>query len=152
MSGAIRQSELFAGNDWMVLYKAFSQVNLNAYDFDTIRAAMVSYIQQNYPEDFNDWINSSEFVAILDLLAYTGQSLAFRMDINARENFIDIARRRESVLRLARFLSYNSHRNLPASGLVKIVSIQTTDDVYDSNGKNLSNINVNWGDISNSNW
>lgn len=152
MSQTVRQSELFAGNDWTVLYQAFSQINFNAYDFNSIREAMVDYIQTNYPEQFNDWINSSEFVSLLDLLAYLGQSLAFRMDLNTRENFIDIARREESVLRLARFLSYNPRRNKAATGLAKIVSIKTTNNITDSFGENLGGKTINWNDASNPKW
>ena len=92
-----RQKQLFAAEDWQVIYTAFTQVNFNAYDFNTIRNAMVEYIRLNYPEDFNDWIESSEFVSIIDLLAYLGQSLALRMDLNTRENFLDTAQRRESI-------------------------------------------------------
>lgn len=152
MSQAIRQSELFAGNDWLAVYKAFTEVNLNAFDFDSIREAMTDYIRRNYPEDFNDWIESSEFIAILDLLAYLGQSLAFRTDINARENFLSTARRRESVLRLARFLSYNAKRNYPLRGLAKLTEIKTTQDVYDSAGRNLNNQIIKWDDANNPDW
>jgi hypothetical protein len=152
MAQALRQSELFAGNDWLALYRAFTEVNLNAFDFASIRASMVEYIRRNYPEDFNDWIESSEFVAIIDLLSYLGQSLAFRTDINARENFLDVARRRESVLRLARSLSYNAKRAYPARGLVKLVEIKTSEDVYDSSGRNLNNVTIRWDDANNPNW
>lgn len=152
MSQSQRQSELFAGQDWTAIYRAFSEVNLNAYDFDTIRSSMKDYIQRNYPEDFNDWSESSEFVAIMDLLAYLGQALAFRMDINARENFMDIARSRESVLRLARFLSYSPKRNLPAKGLVKLTEIRCTQDLVDSQGLNLNNVVIRWDDPNNPNW
>jgi hypothetical protein len=152
MSQSNRQSELFAGNDWLAAYRAFTEVNLNAFDFNTIRSAMVEYIRRNYPEDFNDWIESSEFVALIDLLAYLGQSLAFRTDINARENFLDAARRRESILRLARSLSYNAKRNYPARGLVKLTEIRSTFDVYDSTGRNLNNIAIRWDDPNNPDW
>lgn len=152
MSQSKRQSELFAGNDWTAIYKAFSEVNLNAFDFDTIRSSMVTYIRQNYPEQYNDWVVQSEFVAILDLVAYLGQSLAFRMDLNARENFIDLARKRENVLRLARFLSYNPRRNIPASGMLKITAVKTTESLYDSDGKSINNTKVTWNDTSNDNW
>lgn len=152
MAQAIRQSELLAGNDWLAIYRAFTEVNLNAFDYTSIRESMVDYIRRNYPEDFNDWIESSEFVAIIDLLAYLGQSLAFRMDINARENFLDLARRRESVLRIARSLSYNAKRNYPARGLAKLTEIRTTHDVYDSNGRNLNNTLIRWDDPTNPDW
>jgi hypothetical protein len=152
MGQQVRQSNLFAGNAWQVLYQSFNQVNFNAYDFDTIRAAMVDYVRFFYPEDFNDYINSSEFIALIDLLAYLGQSLAFRMDLNTRENFIDNAQRRESLLNLARFLSYVPSRNLCASGLVKLLSVQTSDDIIDSMGNNLSNQVINFNDPNNPDW
>lgn len=152
MSAIVRQSELFAGQDWTAIYKAFTEVNLNAFDFDTIRSSMKDYMQRNYPEDFNDWIESSEFVALLDLMAYLGQSLAFRMDIDARENFMELARARESVLRLARFLSYAPRRNFPARGLVKLTEIRVSQDVFDSAGNNLNNVVILWDDPNNPNW
>jgi hypothetical protein len=152
MSQAIRQNELFAAEDWKVIYRAFSDVNFNAYDFDSIRESMLQYIRLNFPEDFNDWIESSEFIALIDLLAYLGQSLAFRMDLNSRENFIDTAERRESILRLARLISYNPRRNLPATGLVKIQQVMTDESLFDSNGVNLANTPVVWNDADNPDW
>jgi hypothetical protein len=148
----LRQSQLFAAEDWRVIYTAFTQVNFNAYDFPTIRNAMVDYIRLNYPEDFNDWIESSEFVALIDLLAYLGQSLAFRMDLNTRENFIETATRRESIFRLARMLSYQPQRCIPASGLIKITSVVTDKPLYDSAGINLQNITIVWNDQNNPDW
>lgn len=69
MAQVIRQSNLFAAEDWRVLHRAFTEINFNAFDFDTIRAALVEYIRINFPEDFNDFVESSEFVALIDLLA-----------------------------------------------------------------------------------
>lgn len=149
---ATRQTNLLVAEDWTVVYKAFQQVNFTSYDFDSIRTALVEYIRINFPEDFNDWIESSEFVAIIDLIAYLGQSLAFRMDLNTRENFLDTAESRESVLRLARMLSYTPQRNYPAFGLVKITGVQTDEPVIDSENRNLSGINVEWNSVTNPDW
>ena len=144
MAQAQRQDNLFAAEDWKAVYQSFRNADFKAYDFDTLRDAMISYVRLNYPEDFNDWIQSSEFVALIDLVAFLGQNLAFRIDLNSRENFIDTAERKESVLRLARFLSYNPKRNLAGSGLLKIKSIKTTENVMDSQGNNLANAVVQW--------
>ena len=152
MSQAIRQSNLFAAEDWRKIYRAFLQVNFVSYDFDTIRASLVEYIRQNYPEDFNDFIESSEFIAIVDLLAWLGESLAFRVDLNVRENFIDTAERRESILRLAQLLSYTPKRNIAAEGFLKITSVRTNADVFDSNGNNLNGIRIDWNDPNNPDW
>jgi hypothetical protein len=147
-----RQSQLFAAEDWRVIYTAFTQVNFAAYDFNTIRSAMVDYIRINYPENYNDWIESSEFVALIDLLAYLGQSLAFRIDLNTRENFLDTATRRESVFRLARMLSYQPRRSYPANGKIKITSVVTNQPVVDSMGRNLQNVKILWNDQNNADW
>ncbi len=117
MTQTIRQENLFAAENWQSVYQSFRNADFKAYDFDTLRTAMIDYIRTNYPEDFNDWIQSSEFVALIDLVAFLGQNLGFRIDLNSRENFIDTAERKENVLRLARFLSYNPKRNIGAQGL-----------------------------------
>ena len=52
MAQGARQSSLFAAEDFTVAYESFAQANLQAYDFDTIRTAMVNYIRTNYPENF----------------------------------------------------------------------------------------------------
>ena len=147
-----RQRQLFAAEDWQVLYQAFTQVNFNAYDFNTIRTALITYIQLTYPEDFNDWIESSEFVAIIELLSYVGTTLALRMDLNTHENFLDTAQRRESIFRLAQMLSYQPQRCLTSVGYLKITQIVTNQAVYDSNGTNLQNIPINWNDQNNQDW
>lgn len=144
-----RQQSLFAAEDWKVAYKAYSQVDFQAYDFDTMRSAMVNYIRTNFPENFNDYIESSEFIAIIELLAYLSQSLAFRMDLNSRENFLETAERRDSVYKLARMLGYNPKRNVAASGLLKITALRTSESLVDSQGTNLQNRTVYWDDSNN---
>ena len=152
MSTTDRQNRLLLAEDWKTIYQSFKYADFQSYDFENLRRTMINYIRENYPEDFNDYIESSEYLALIDLIAFLGQNLAFRTDLNARENFIETAERRESVLRLARLLSYNPKRNVPASGLLKIESISTTEDIFDSNGNNLSGQSVLWNDGTNPDW
>lgn len=148
----LRQNDLFLGEDWRVIYETFTNVNFKSYSFDSIKRSMIDYIRQNYPEDFNDWTENSEFIMIVDLLAYLGESLAYRVDLNARDNFIDTSERRESILRLAKMLSYNPKRNIAASGKVKIRQVKTTQIVNDSRGVNLQNRTILWNDPQNPDW
>ena len=152
MATTERQNRLLVAEDWRKIYTAFQQAEFKSYDFETIRRTMVAYLRENYPDDFNDYVESSEYVALLDLIAYIAQSLSFRVDLNARENFLETAERRDSVLRLARLINYNAKRNLPATGLLKFDSVTTTEDVTDSSGTNLSNVTVSWNDGTNSNY
>ena len=84
-----------------------------------------------YAEDYNDFIESSEFIALIDLIAFQAQSLAFRTDLNARENFLETAERKDSVLRLVKQLNYTPNRNKSANGLLKIQSINTSENIFD---------------------
>ena len=145
-------SQLLVGEDWKKIYQSFRNADFKSYDFETLRRTMISYLQENYPEDFNDFIDSSEYIALIDLIAYLGQNLSFRIDLNARENFLETAQRRDSILRLAQLISYRPKRNTPASGFLKVTAISTTDSVIDSNGNNLANTTIGWNDATNSNW
>ena len=152
MSSTDRQNRLLVAEDWKRIYQSYRNADFKSYDFDNLRRTMINYLRQNYPEDFNDYIESSEYLALIDLIAFLGQNFAFRNDLNARENFLELAERRESVLRLARMLSYNPKRNQAANGLLKIESVQTSEEVRDSNNLNLAKQTVIWNDPSNSNW
>jgi len=152
MSVTTRQNKLLVTEDWKKIYQSFRNADFQSYDFENLRRTMIDYIRQNYPEDYNDYIESSEYLALIDLIAFLGQSIAFRVDLNARDNFLELAERRESVLRLARMLSYNAKRCVSASGLLKFTTVQTTENILDSNGRNLANQTVVWNDPSNPNW
>jgi hypothetical protein len=152
MATITRQTSLLVAEDWTKLYQTFRNADFKSYDFETLRKSMVDYLRTYYPEDFNDFIESSEFIALIDLIAFLGQSLAFRGDLNARENFMDTAQRRDSILKLAKLISYNPKRNNNAHGYLKFDSVSTTETVYDSSGINLSGLVINWADSGNDNW
>jgi len=152
MSSIDRQNNLLITEDWKKIYQSFKNADFQSYDFENLRRTMITYLRTNYPEDFNDYIESSEYLALVDLIAFLGQSIAFRVDLNARENFLELAERRDSVLRLARLISYNAKRNIPAKGLLKFTTVRTTETVVDSNGRNLAGQVITWNDPSNANW
>ena len=152
MATSSRQSALFGVNDWKAIYQTFNQADFRSYDYETLRKSFIDYLRAYYPETFNDYIESSEFIALLDVMAFMGQGLAFRNDLNARENFIDTAERRDSVIKLANLVSYTPKRNLEAQGYLKVTSVRTTQNIIDLNGFNLGNVPVLWNDPANPNW
>ena len=152
MATSSRQSSLFGVNDWKAIYQTFSQADFRSYDYETLRKSFIDYLRLYYPENFNDYVESSEFIALLDVMSFMGQGLAFRNDLNARENFIDTAERRDSVVKLANLVGYTPKRNTCAEGYLKIQTIRTTENILDANGQNLSNVPATWNDPGNSNW
>jgi hypothetical protein len=142
----------YAAESWDKVYTAFQQINFTSYDYDTVKESLLQYLQIYHAEDYNDFIESSELVAILELFAYAAELMAYRTDAVAHENFISTAQRKQSVLRLAKLISYSASRNIPARGLVKLNSIRTAESVFDSLGNNLANQTITWNDPNNSNW
>jgi hypothetical protein len=152
MAKTTRQTAVFGVEDWKRIYQTYREADFQSYDFETLRKSFVDYLRLYYPETFNDYVESSEFIAMLDVMAFMGQALAFRTDLNTRENYLDTAERRDSVVKLANLVSYTPKRNTEASGYLKVFSIQTTENIVDYNGINLSNITVNWADPTNFDW
>jgi len=152
MATTSRQTAIFGVEDWKKIYQSYQEADFQSYDFETLRKSFVDYLRIYYPETFNDYIESSEFIALLDVMAFMGQSLAFRTDLNTRENYLDTAERRDSVVKLANLVSYTPKRNTEASGFLKVFSISTTENITDYNGINLANLTINWADPTNLNW
>jgi len=144
--------EISKAESWEQVYEAFQQINFTAFDYDTVKASLVEYTKIYHPESFNDYIESSEYIIIIEAFAYIAELLSYRIDMNAHENFITTAQRKQSILRLATMLSYNPSRNIPARALVKMTSVTTTEVVYDSRGTNLANVRIIWNDSNNPDW
>ena len=152
MAITTRQTAIFGVEDWKQIYQTYREADFQSYDFETLRKSFVDYLRLYYPETFNDYIESSEFIALLDVIAFMGQALAFRTDLNTRENYIDTAERRDSVVKLANLVSYTAKRNIAAEGYLKVFSVVTTENVFDYQGINLANLTVNWADPTNPDW
>ena len=72
MSQTKRLSQLNAAESWLNNYRDLVNADFKAYDFESLREALLDHIQVNYGEDFNDFINSSEYVALVDLISFPG--------------------------------------------------------------------------------
>lgn len=151
MTSISRQNTLFVAEDWRRIYEALSNIDFTAYDQDSLREAVMEYIKITYPDEFSDWIGSSEFIIKLDVLTYFAQSLSYRIDLNTRENFLSTAERRDSLLRLAYNIAYKVNRTQAATGELKITSIRTTQRLLDLDDNPISGT-IKWNDTSDQDW
>lgn len=129
-----------------------SVVNFVAGDFSTLKDAIRRYIALQNPENYNDWAESSEVGMFANGLAYLGESLHYRVDLNAHDIFPSTTERRQSLLNFAKMLSYSPKRNIGALGIAKLISIQTSQSVRDTAGNLLKDVPIVWNDASNKNW
>lgn len=142
----------YSAETWDKIYEAFGAVSFVSYDFDSIKQSLIDYTKTYYPEQFNDYIQSSEFIAMLEMFAYIAEQLAYRVDMVSHENFITTAQRKQSILRLAKLISYKATRNIPVRGLVKFNSVLTSERILDSRGVDLAGLTISWNDPNNPNW
>ncbi len=149
MSALQRQNTLFVSEDWIRIYNAIQNVEFRAYDFDNLVSAILNHLRDVFPEEFNDWIASSEFIMKVEVLAWLSQNIAFRIDLNTRENFLATAERRDSLIRLAQNVSYKISRVRGARGQVRIETVRTNQALFDSNNIALQDREVTWSDPRN---
>ena len=150
MAQKTRQTKLFAAEDYTVVYESYINANFQAFDYDTMRSAMVDYVRNTYPENYNDWVESAEFVSLLDVVAQFGHNLAYRVDLNARNNFLTTSKKQESVYKLAEFLGYQPRRNVPAYGEMKVIAVKTNEAVIGSAGTSLGGTEIKYEITNNS--
>jgi hypothetical protein len=59
-----------------------------SYDFDSLRALLVTYVQQNYP-DWRDYVESAAGMMLLEWVAFTSTQLGFRTDFLRAQGYVD---------------------------------------------------------------
>jgi hypothetical protein len=143
---------IYSAESWSRVFQAFEQVNFSSFDFYSIKESLIQYLRVYYAENFNDLIESSEIIQLIESFAYVAEQLNYRLDMLSHENFLTTAARKQSILKLAKLIAYKPTRNIPARGLVKISSISTTENVTDSNGVNLARQLIIWNDVNDTNW
>ena len=127
-------------------------VNFVSGDYTSLKESIRQYVVKQCPEDYNDWANSSEVGIFVNGLSYLGSIINYRVDLNAHDIFPSTTERRSSLLNFVKMLSYSPKRNIAALGIAKIVSVKTTEMIYDSLGNSLKDITINWNDGANQNW
>lgn len=138
---------------WKDIYEQYkSVVNFVAGDFNSLKDVIRRYIVMQNPENYNDWAESSEVGMFANGIAYLGESLHYRVDLNAHDNFPSTTERRQSLLNFAKMLSYSPKRNICANGIAKLYSISTTQPIQDTSGKLLKDTTIYWNDSSNKSW
>lgn len=135
-----------------LVQQSYQQATFSAYDFTSVKRALINNIKREFPETFNDFTEFSELIMIINSFAYISELFAYRLDNNAQENFIQLASIKENVIRLAQWIGYNPKRCIPARGLFKITTLTPSFDVIDNRGENLKNKTIRWNDPNNVFW
>lgn len=138
---------------WRKLYQDYQGVvNFVDGDMESLANSIRKYIYIQNPENYNDWADSSEIGMYVNSLCYLGETIHYRVDFNAHDNFPLTTERKQSILNFAKFVSYAPKRLINSKGIAKILQISTTEDVRDSNNQSLKDVVLKWNDAANPNW
>jgi len=103
-------------------------------DYDSLKRDLISYVKLYYPNQYNDFSESSVGMMLLELNAYVGDILSYHVDQTFNEMFIDSAKNRDSVIRIAKNLGYKTRGKSPAAVLLDVsIEVPTLGDSYDEN-------------------
>jgi hypothetical protein len=94
------------------------KIDYNARNFSDVRSELINYVQQYYPDIFNDFNDASVGMMLLELNAAVGDMLSFHTDRMFNETQINYMQERSSVLELARTFGLNVPGKRPSITIV----------------------------------
>lgn len=96
------------------------KINVTELDFDAIKANLKDYLRGQ--SEFQDYdFEGSAMAVLLDVLAYNTHYNALYNNMAINEMFLDSARKRDSVVSLAKMLGYTPRSSVCAKATVNIV-------------------------------
>jgi hypothetical protein len=81
-------------------------IKYTSRDFNSIKQDLVEHAKRYYPENYNDFNESSFGSMMLDAVSYVGDIMSFYLDYQVNESFLETALEPNNVRRLARRYGY----------------------------------------------
>lgn len=81
-------------------------LNYTNQDFWSMKTRLVDFIRQEFSEDFNDFVESSLGIMLIENWAFLADTLSFKMDQIANEIFIDTVTELENAFRLSKLVGF----------------------------------------------
>jgi len=104
-------------------------LNYTNQDFYSMKSRLVSFIKEKFGNDFNDFVESSLAIMLIENFAFLADTLSFKMDQIANEVFIDTVTELDNAFRLAKLTGLKPQPPIGSKALfsAKINAIQTFD-------------------------
>ena len=75
-------------------------------NFDSIKESLVEHAKRYYPDQYNDFNDSSFGSMIFDAVAYVGDIMSFYLDFQVNESFLETALQYNNVRKIAEQMGY----------------------------------------------
>lgn len=120
-----------------------SALSYTHQDFWSMKTRLVNFIYEKFPNDFNDFVESSLALMITENFAFIGDLISFKLDQYINELFIDTVTEVENAFRLARLVGFQPTPPVAATAMFSAtINNVLTGDVVIPGGV-LTDITVN---------
>jgi hypothetical protein len=99
-------------------------INYTNQDFHSMKTRLVGFIQEKFVEDFNDFVEGSLAVMLIENWAFIADTLSFKMDQIVNELFIDTVSELENAFRLCKIIGMSPTAPIASKAMMS-ATIQT---------------------------
>ena len=92
-------------------------LNYTNQDFWSMKSRLVAYIKEKFGTEFNDFVESSLGMMLIENWSFIADTLSFKTDQIANEVFIDTVTELENALRLARLVGFEARPPIAGKSL-----------------------------------
>lgn len=83
-------------------------------DFGQFRKNLIDFTRQYFPNDYNDFNESSPGMLFMEMASYVGDVLSYYADTNLKESLLEQASERQNIYDIAKSLGYTPKNAIPA--------------------------------------
>jgi len=99
---------------------ANSRIPYTSRDFEAVRADLINYVRQYYPDVIDNFNDASIFSVLLDLNAGIADNLNYQIDRSIQETVLQFAQQKSSVFNIARTYGLKIPGNRPSVAVADI--------------------------------
>lgn len=94
-----------------------SALSYTNQDFWSMKSRLVNFISEKFPDDFNDFVESSLAIMIIENFAFLADIISFKLDQYINELFIDTVTEVENAFRMVRLMGFQPTPPIAATAL-----------------------------------
>jgi hypothetical protein len=92
-------------------------VNYTNQDFWSMKSRLIDYIQEQFEDSFNDFVESDLAIMLIENWAFIADTLSFKMDQIANEIFIDTVSETDNAFRLSQLVGFTPQPPIGATSM-----------------------------------
>lgn len=82
-------------------------LQMTSQDFSSLKSRLVQYLTEQYPDEFTDFVEGDLLVVLLEIYAFIGDLLSFKIDQISNEVFIDTCTQVSNAFRLCQLVGFS---------------------------------------------